>query len=278
MSYLQGLQCSSQQAEHVTSRGGHIVWLGRDIRNQSPQCTVCTGDTPTAASINVPHLLAGRAVPHVYTLALFREALRCAAGGSAVVTATAEVEVETARVEKGADCEEDADPDPARDSIYHVESCDPFLLNASLESGVTMAPQAQSHQQGAAVDCDTCTVDGTGAGSEKAAAVHAAAGSVPAAAAPSATSVGAGGPQIPSESLQGGVVVSIDMGALAGAVRGCGYITGSSNSATGLTVDEILDIVMIAGADPRVRTYVIFILSHFDFLFYVCCHLFVLIL
>ncbi len=54
------------------------------------------------------------------------------------------------------------------------------------------------------------------------------------------------------ESVQGGVVVSIDMGVVTGAVRGCGYITGSSNSTTGLTVDEILDMVMIAGADPNV--------------------------
>jgi hypothetical protein len=42
------------------------------------------------------------------------------------------------------------------------------------------------------------------------------------------------------------------MGALQGSVRGSGYVTGSSSSATGLTVDEILDMAMIAGADPNV--------------------------
>lgn len=199
---MQGLLCSTQQAEYVTNKGGHIVWLGRDIRNQSAQCSVCA----TATGDNFAPL-AGRAVPHVYTLALFREALRCAAG-------VKDVELAQAR----AAAEKKEEEEHALPAIYRVESQD---------------------QHGR--DSVDPTPDETAAASGE---------STPGSplASPVSTPHGA----LEKDSLLGGVVVSIDMGVLTGAVRGCGYITGSSSSATGLTIDEILDIVMIAGADPNV--------------------------
>lgn len=196
----------------MTSRGGHIVWLGRDIRNQSTLCSVCA----TASADNFASL-AGRSVPHVYTLALFREALRCASGAA---------EVEQAQARAAAEKKEE-EVEPMLPSIYRVESQDPFCRdNAETPTAaVSTEPVDSAVDSGESSPEPDCTSPG----------------STPLAAAGSA-----------QESQVGGVVVSIDMGALSGAVRGCGYITGSSNSATGLTIDEILDIVMIAGADPNV--------------------------
>jgi hypothetical protein len=48
------------------------------------------------------------------------------------------------------------------------------------------------------------------------------------------------------------VVVSLDLGVLSGGSRGCGYVTGSNSLSTGLTVEEVLDMVTAAGADSNV--------------------------
>ena len=205
------------------------MWLGRDIRNQSPLCSIYS-----AAASEHGSALAGRAVPHVYTLALFREALRCAAG-------TAAVSAETDHREDKS--EEESSHLPS--SIYRVESQD-FGSRPDKEESVGAA---------AAVDSDTSSVQGSLHGGGDEASVDK---NIPTSAAasgassPTAHSHGYTHNNDQHEQQRSGVVVSIDMGVLAGAVRGCGYITGSSNSATGLTIDEILDIVMIAGADPNV--------------------------
>jgi len=204
-----------------------VVWLGRDIRNQSAQCTLC----PYLASDHFA-ALAGRAVPHVYTLALFREALRCAAGKHAVTSVAAGV------AGVGAEMSEKVE-DEGSTPIYRAESRD-FSADPSLES----APVEPS-ERAPAVASDA----GPNAGSND-------------------TAASSGPAEV--ESVQGGVVVSIDMGAITGAVRGCGYITGSSNSTTGLTVDEILDMVMIAGADPNVSFFFFFCYSLISFLFQHC--------
>lgn len=207
------------------------MWLGRDIRNQSAQCTLgahLSGDNHFAA-------LAGCAVPHVYTLMLFREALRCAAGKHAVSSVAA--------ADVSAHLEEEVPP--SHHAIHRAESQD-------------FAGESASEPVSAEVAEKNPMVSETPptAGASDTATPH----------------VPAGAEAV--QALQGGVVVSIDMGVVTGAVRGCGYITGSSNSATGLTVDEILDMVMIAGADPNVSTrffvsfssiFTLFGASHFDF-------------
>ncbi len=191
----------------MTQKGGHVVWLGKDIRNQSPQCSVLPALGAIPAVSTPDHLN----VPHAHTLRLFREALRCAAG---ITASTATI----AAADSGAERK-----------LGEVEFSDSAgvgaLVSSTAELGSELSPHAPLRPQ-----ITTC--------------------------AGNATSATVGCSPLPLALAPHGVVVSFDMGALQGSVRGSGYITGSSSSATGLTVDEILDMAMVAGADPNVSFFI----------------------
>lgn len=245
---MQGALCTVTQANNVIQKGGHVVWLSKDIRNQSPQCTVLPADF-------TPDPVTSRSAPHAHTLRLFREALRCAAGiageqASARCDA-AEVEAITAKVleKQVSDLEPgDIGRQDSQDTITTTSPTTPAMHGPPVlrtESGThiheTPAAGQQTAPSAAAAATTATGIAGSpapvgsneGVNSHDGPAAHVAFGPAP--------------PPRPH-----GVVVSFDMGALQGSVRGCGYITGGSASTTGLTVDEILDMAMLAGADPNV--------------------------
>lgn len=247
----QGSQVNKVQSAHVLDKDGHIVWLSKDIRNQSPACTVLP--SRAADTTEAPHSLecaTAFAVPHLHTLKLFQQALRCAAGLPAHAECAEKVDL----------AEDPVLPNPKGLNIYRQDSqdtCDttapgadvdeiPFA-GAGLQSHSCPTP---SHAQHAGASHVVHHNHHTAPAGNATSSATADAGDVAAAADAAGPSAGS----IAKQDGPGSVVVSIDMGVMSSAVRGCGYITGSSSSTTGLTVDEILDIVMLAGADPNVSS------------------------
>jgi hypothetical protein len=240
---LQGSQCTAAQANNVTNKGGHIVWLGRDIRNQSPLCSVLPADYAQQLQQERTAGLVPSNVPHAHTLRLFREALRCAAGVTAVVSA----------------------PPSTNVSAVSAISEPPLLASKSAESPIATALREASRMDSQdAITLSPLTPaavlpsslvregsDNTGDTSNETISYAAASGPPPGI---DVTASPRAAPASPPASAKRphGVVVSFDMGCMHGATRGCGYVTGSSSSATGLTVDEVLDMAMLAGADPNV--------------------------
>lgn len=169
----QGSQCSVEVADSITNRGGHIVWLSRDIRSKTTLIPTLPQHSPAFSS---------SCSGHDRTVDLFQQALRKASG------------------------------QPPRDSPKVDEP--PF--SDSPNSGESVKPVNGS------------TVD-TAAGTD-----------------------GSFTPQGGASSSGRPVIVSLDMGVLCSSLVGAGHLCGSSNSAIGLTKDEILDIAMIAGSHPQV--------------------------
>lgn len=63
------------------------------------------------------------------------------------------------------------------------------------------------------------------------------------------------------------VIVTVDVGAMCSSVPGCGNYSINS-SPTGLTMDELLDMMVIAGSDPNVRSLSYLIISRLNHYIY----------
>ena len=207
--------------------------MGRDIRNQSPQCSVLPAAEESSSFSS----------SHAYTLKLFRDSLRCAAG---IVSNNLPVAV-SPQSPATTTATTTTTTTPAAATLKTVKPIE-LLHQDSVIRAITEPTESESvvvpAVQQPSVLVPVITSDDTQAPIEDSASPATSKEStstLTATTAPAATST------------PGSVVVSFDMGALSGAVKGCGYVTGSSCSATGLTVDEILDMAMIAGADPNVR-------------------------
>lgn len=210
--------------------------MGRDIRNQSPQCSVLPAAEESSSFSS----------SHAYTLKLFRDSLRCAAGIGSNTLSVAVSPLSTATT-IGI-----ATTTPAAATLKTVKPIELLPEDSAntepteSESVLVTAVQQSSTPEDCPTPSAVITSEGTQAPTEdnaSAATCKESTSTLTATTAPATTTA----------SSPGSVVVSFDMGALSGAVKGCGYVTGSSCSTTGLTVDEILDMAMIAGADPNVR-------------------------
>ena len=213
------------------------MWLGRDIRNQSPQCSVLPAAEESSSFSS----------SHAYTLKLFRDSLRCAAG---IVSNTLPVAVSP--LSPATTTATIATTTPAAATLKTVKQIELLPEDSAntepteSESVLVTAVQQSSTPEDCPTPSAVITSECTQAPTEDNASAATSKESTSTVIATTASAT-------TTTSSPGSVVVSFDMGALSGAVKGCGYVTGSSCSTTGLTVDEILDMAMIAGADPNVR-------------------------
>lgn len=260
------------QSNNVLNKGGHIVWLGRDIRNQSPLCSVLPADY--AQQLQQDRALGLSAVPHAHTLRLFREALRCAAGLAPPSTSAPVTGPSTASTAASATSisvnEVLAVSKSAEESPTHAHRVDREMSRLDSQDSITTAnspltPGGLSMLSAVRTESDTMQSNPDQAASSsvlpginttitppptQGAATSPTGTATTTAAQSASTDASASAAAVPRRPH--GIVVSFDMGCMHGATRGCGYVTGSSSSTTGLSVDEILDMAMLAGADPNV--------------------------